>query len=309
MTAPSTSASRLQTAAALLRTSQWTKNSVVLAAFVFALGAHETQVEGADIVRVLAAGALFCLLSSAVYIMNDLRDLERDRAHPHKRNRPLPAGLVAPRTAAGIAAGLGLAALGAAWLLSPGFFAVALAYGVMQVFYSFGLKQVALVDVFVIASGFVLRTLAGAVVLGVEISPWLLLCTLLLALFLGLCKRRHEKVVESLHADSTRPALDSYSEKLLDQLIAIICAATIVCYALYTFWPDTVEKFGTHNLGFTIPFVILGLFRYLDLVYRHDQGGRPEHILLTDRPLMLIIGAYGLTVLGALFLFREGALP
>jgi 4-hydroxybenzoate polyprenyltransferase len=194
-----------------------------------------------------------------------------------------------------------LAGLTAAWFLSREFFLVVAAYVFLQVLYSFGLKKVALIDVFVIAAGFVLRALAGAVVISVPISPWLLLCAMLLALFLGLCKRRHEKVVEEDFSGETRPTLKQYDQKLLDQLIAIVSAATIVCYALYTLWPDTVEKFGTTNLGFTIPFVIFGLFRYLDLVYRHEKGGRPEKILMTDAPLLADLALYGLCVILVLF--------
>jgi len=170
-------------------------------------------------------------------------------------------------------------------------------YFILQIVYTAGLKKVALVDIFVIAAGFVLRALAGGVVLeGVVISPWLLLCTLLLALFLALCKRRHEKVILSDSGSDTRQSLEKYNQQLLDQLIAIVSAATIVSYSLYTLWPDTVEKFQTSKLGFTIPFVIFGIFRYLDLVYRHEKGDRPEHILLTDIPLLVDLLLYGLTV-------------
>jgi len=203
-----------------------------------------------------------------------------------------------------MAALLAAAALTGAFFLSRQYLWAMAAYIAVQLLYTFLLKQIALVDVMVIAGGFVLRAIAGAVVLpGAEPSPWLLICTFLLALFLGLCKRRHEKL--SLEPDANaeqRPSLQGYDERLLDQLIAVTSGATIVSYAIYTFWPETVSKFGTHALGFTVPFVVFGIFRYLDLVYRHDKGDRPEKILLTDVPLLVSIGLYGLSVLAILVL-------
>ena len=166
--------------------------------------------------------------------------------------------------------------------------------------YALWLKRIALGDVIVISLGFVLRALAGAVVIHVVISPWLLLCAMLLALFLGLCKRRHEKV--NLEGLGTRVALDGYHEQLLDMLITMMGASTLVCYSIYTLWPDTIAKFGTPWLGATIPFVVFGLFRYMDIVYRQEKGDRPEQILLTDLPLMADVAFYGATVLGILLL-------
>ena len=280
-----------------LRVKQWTKNLVVLAAFIFALGDRTQQVPVDLFLNALEAALLFCLASSGIYLLNDLHDLRQDRAHPVKRLRPLAAGELSPQ-AAGVAAVILLtAAMAGARAVSPAFAVVVGGYLLLQVVYTYALKQIALVDLFVIATGFVLRALAGAVALGVEISPWLLICTLLLALFLALCKRRHEKVVEGEYASESRPMLRNYNSQLLDQLIAIVSAATLVSYSLYTLWPDTVEKFGTRGMGFTIPFVIFGLFRYLDLVYRHEKGGRPEQILLTDPPLLIDIALYGATVI------------
>jgi 4-hydroxybenzoate polyprenyltransferase len=162
--------------------------------------------------------------------------------------------------------------------------------------YTFFIKHIALVDVFIIAAGFVLRAIAGAVALTVDISAWLLLCTFLLAMFLGLCKRRHEKIQMETTGQESRQSLDNYNEKLLDQLIGIMAAASIIAYALYTLSPETIQKFGTRKLGFTIPFVVFGLFRYLDLVYRHEKGDRPEKILLTDKPTLINIAIYALVV-------------
>jgi len=280
-----------------LRPNQWTKNVIVFAAFVFAFWdrSRTTHLDASACVDAVVAFVIFCAVSSGIYILNDIKDVKVDRTHPVKKNRPIAAGLIPlslawPLTLLLLAGGL-LTSL----YLPPSFTAVVAAYVLIQLVYSYGLKQVALVDVFVIATGFVLRAIAGAVALpDVTISPWLLLCTFLLALFLALCKRRHEKILLS---DEHRPSLEKYDKDLLDQLIAITSAASIVSYAIYTLWPKTVEKFGTHSLGFTIPFVVFGIFRYLDLVYRHEKGDRPEKILLTDIPLLVDIFLYAVSIL------------
>ena len=283
-----------------LRPNQWTKNGVLLAALFFGYWDKSQQIELLPSLRLIIPGVfLFCLASSSVYLVNDVRDVASDRAHPTKRFRPIAAGWVSIRAALIAAAALFILVAVGAWLLDLGFFVVVMSYLALQLVYSFLLKKVALVDVFVIASGFVLRAIAGAVAINVSISPWLLLCTFLLALFLGLCKRRHEKIVlGDLDSDlDPRASLDQYDTQLLNQLIAIVSSATIVSYALYTLWPETVEKFGTNMLGFTIPFVMFGVFRYLDLVYRHEKGDRPEKILLTDIPLLTTIFLYGVAVI------------
>ncbi len=294
-----------------MRPSQWTKNAVVLAAFFFAYwdGSRAVPLSLHDLVYVLPAVFLFCMISSGVYLINDIRDIEADRQHPHKRFRPLAAG----RITIFQASLLGIALLGggliASYFLSLSFMGVIIAYIVIQMIYTTWLKRLALLDVLVIASGFVLRAMAGAVVLkDVAISPWLLLCTFLLALFLGLCKRRHEKLLLDDAAGSEhRASLGDYDERLLDLLIAIASSATIISYAIYTLWPETVQKFGTNKLGFTIPFVVFGVFRYLDLVYRHEKGGQPEKILLTDIPLLADLALYGLSI-AAIFLLKRCAL-
>jgi len=284
----------------LLRVKQWTKNAVVFAAFVFALGDRNQDLSAWELWKVCLAALAFSLVSSAVYILNDLRDAPQDRLHPVKKNRPIASGAVATTPALGAAAVLLAAGLGGAGRLGADLLAVIGGYLVLQGFYTLWLKRIALVDVIVIATGFVLRALAGAVVIHVVISPWLLLCAMLLALFLGLCKRRHEKV--NLAGQGTRAALDAYDERLLDQLIAVTAAAALVCYSIYTLWPETVDKFGTPWLAATIPFVVFGLFRYMDIVYRQEKGDRPEQILLTDGPLMADVALYGLAVLGILLL-------
>lgn len=279
-----------------MRPKQWTKNAIVLAPLLFALG-DETQIIGIHSFKLALATMLtFCLASSAIYLINDIRDLELDREHPTKKTRPLAAGKISILTAAITAILLLVASLAASYKIGSPVVKIIGGYLVLQFCYTFGLKKIALLDLFIIATGFVLRALAGALAIHVDISPWLLLCTLFLALFLALCKRRHEKVVIDDDEGITRPSLRNYDEKLLDQLIAIISATTLVCYALYTLSAETVVKFGTNRLGFTIPFVIFGLFRYLDLVYRHEKGGRPEQILLTDLPLLADVVLYGVTV-------------
>jgi 4-hydroxybenzoate polyprenyltransferase len=284
----------------LLRIKQWTKNAVVFAAFIFALGDRNQDLSAWELWKVCLAALAFSLVSSAVYILNDLRDAPQDRLHPVKKNRPIASGAVATAPALGAAAVLLAAGLGGAGRLGTDLLAVIGGYLVLQGFYTLWLKRIALVDVIVIALGFVLRALAGAVVIHVVISPWLLVCALVLALFLGLCKRRHEKV--NLAGQGTRAALDGYDGRLLDQLIAVTAAAALVCYSIYTLWPETVDKFGTPWLAATIPFVVFGLFRYMDIVYRQEKGDRPEQILLTDGPLMADVALYGLAVLGILLL-------
>lgn len=281
-----------------MRPKQWTKNGVLLAAFIFGYWDKDQSLELIPgLLQIAPAILLFCLASSCIYLINDVRDLENDQAHPTKRYRPIASGLVTVPAALITALLLFGIVVVAGWFLQPRFLVVVLSYLALQVVYSFLLKKVALVDVFVIATGFVLRAIAGAVVVDLTISPWLLLCTFMLALFLGLCKRRHEKiVVADNNSNEQRASLDNYDTQLLNQLIAIVSSAVIICYSIYTLWPDTVEKFGTSKLGFSIPFVMFGIFRYLDLVYRHEKGDRPEKILLTDIPLIVSILLYGMCV-------------
>ena len=292
-----------------LRPNQWTKNLIVFAAFIFAFADRQQHKEWPLFFNALQAAWAFCLISSAVYLVNDVRDLALDRAHPTKRYRPIAAGELSSSAALGLAAVLLMVGLVWCALLAWPLLVIAVVYVLMQAAYTLGLKHVALLDVFVIAGGFVLRALAGGAAVHVALSPWLVLCTMLLALFLALCKRRHEKVMlgRSEERDPvTRHSLAQYNERLLDQLIAIVSGATLVCYALYTLWPDTVHKFGTDHLVYTVPFVIFGLFRYLDLVYRHERGDRPEHLLLSDWPLLVDIALYGVTVLTLLYFARMG---
>jgi 4-hydroxybenzoate polyprenyltransferase len=266
-----------------MRPTQWVKNTVIFAGVIFAR--HFERAD--DLLRVLAAFVIFCALASAVYLFNDIRDRNTDRAHPQKRDRPIAAGRVSVPTAGITAVILFVAGVAAAWSLGVPFFTAAAAYVVLSTAYSIVLKHVAVLDVMIVASGFVIRAVAGAAAIPVAISPWLIVCTSLLALFLGFGKRRSE--LEALGGDATthRAALAGYTLPLLDQLIAVTTASTVVAYALYTLAPDTHEKFGTNNLIWTLPFVMYGVFRYLYLIYGASKGGNPTRALLTDPPILV----------------------
>lgn len=280
-----------------MRPAQWTKNGILFAAFAFSYGDHTLDITLLDGLKVLPAFLLFSMATSAVYLFNDIMDRKQDRQHPTKRHRPIAAGQITPRAAATTALCLLAISLPLATILSPAFATILGAYLALQLIYSLLLKRVALLDVFMIAAGFVLRAVAGAALLDVPISPWLLLCTFLLALFLALCKRRHEKAsIEAGAGARQRISLQKYDLLLTDQLIGIVAAATTVTYAIYTLWPDTIEKFGSARLAYTIPIVMFGIFRYLDLLYRENKGDRPEHVLLTDIPILATILVYGATI-------------
>jgi len=265
-----------------MRPRQWVKNFFVFAGLVFSqrlfTGAAWTAV---------TAFAIFCALSGAIYLLNDVADRERDRLDPRKRVRPIAAGQLPVGVAVAAAAALIVAGLvSSAWLPRP-FLITALAYVVLLVAYSAWLKHVVIVDVIVVAGGFVLRAVAGAVVIDVEMSGWLVICTILSALFLALGKRRYEYLVLEGDAALHRPILAEYSPALLDQMIAVVTASTVTTYALYTMSPETVAKFHTHLLPATLPFVLYGIFRYLYLLYRRQLGGNPSELLVSDRALLI----------------------
>jgi 4-hydroxybenzoate polyprenyltransferase len=285
---------------ASLRPRQWTKNLLVFAGLIFSRG----LLEPALVARSVLAFSLFCLLSGGVYLINDVMDAERDRAHPQKRHRPVASGRLPPAVA--LAAGVGLlaGATAAAFLLSPRFGLVALAYAVLLTAYSAGLKHVVIVDTLIIAGGFVLRALAGVVVLGIDFSDWLLLCTILLALFLTFGKRRAELRELEAGAIGHRPILSEYSPELLDQMIAVVTASTLMAYALYTMATETHLRLGTARLPLTIPFVLYGIFRYLYLLYRRDLGGNPSEHLLTDLALLVDVALWGAAVIVILYVAR-----
>jgi 4-hydroxybenzoate polyprenyltransferase len=283
---------------ASLRPRQWTKNLLVFAGLIFSRGLHEPLL----VARSALAFILFCLLSGGVYLLNDVMDAERDRAHPQKRLRPVASGRLPARVASGVGVALLIGACSAAFLLSARFGMVALAYAVLLTVYSAGLKHVVIVDTLIIAGGFVLRALAGVIVLDIELSYWLLLCTILLALFLTFGKRRHELLALEAGAADHRPILSEYSPQLLDQMIAVVTASTLMAYALYTMAPETHVRLGTTRLPLTLPFVLYGIFRYLYLLYRRDLGGNPSEHLLTDRALLVDVALWGATVVLILYL-------
>lgn len=292
------SRSMLQGLIQSLRPQQWTKNLFVLAALPFGLKLFDP----AAVALALAAFVVFCALSGVVYLVNDLYDREADRLHPVKRMRPIAAGVLAPGTAAAAAALIAAGALGAAVAISPRFAVAAAAYLALFYLYSRWLKHLVIIDVLSIAIGFVLRTYAGAVAIHVPVSDWLLVCTVLLALFLGLSKRRHEITLLAGGAAGHRRILDEYNPYLLDQMIGVVTASTLMAYIIYCTSADTVERFGTHNLVLTIPFPIYGILRYLYLVHRRDGGGNPSELLITDRPLLICVGLWGLVT--ALVIYR-----
>lgn len=273
-----------------MRPAQWTKNLIVFAGILFA---RQLFVEGMLLRAVMAFG-VFCGLAGAQYVINDYQDIESDRRHPTKCLRPLAAGQIRPGTALGWAVAIWLGSLAWAFWLGTAFGLTALAYGVLTLSYSFFLKHQVILDVFVIALGFVLRAAAGAVVVYQSISSWLLVCTLFLALFLALAKRRHEIGLLGEDAAAHRRALADYSREFLDQMIAVVTTSTVLSYALFTVSPDTLEyhKYQTHWLVYTVPFVLYGVFRYLYLVFQMDQGGSPTRLLLKDRGMQLTIAGW-----------------
>jgi 4-hydroxybenzoate polyprenyltransferase len=275
--------SSLRDMVSLLRPMQWSKNAVLFAALIFSK--HLFQF---DAVLLVTMGFLaFCSLASGTYVMNDLWDCDRDREHPLKSLRPLPSGRVGRTTAVAMAVGLVVVGLGGTALLSGGFAILAGLYFVLQLGYTFWLKEVVILDVMTIASGFVIRAVAGGVIIAVPVSPWLIICTFLLALFLGFSKRRHELILLEARATDHRASLKEYSPYFLDQMIAVVTASTVVAYAIYTVSPEVREKLGTEKLYLTIPFVLFGIFRYLYLVHQREEGGNPTQLLLSDRPLLV----------------------
>lgn len=268
-----------------LRPHQWIKNGFIFAPLLFS----ENILNPRLLLRSAWAFATFCLLTGAVYLLNDLMDVKQDRLHPVKSQRPLAAGRLRP-VHAWMAMGsvAGLAFLTAA-VMNREFLLAALLYFLMQTGYSLLFKHLVILDVLVIAFGFLLRVVAGALAIGVGVSPWLLICTLLLSLFLSLGKRRHELILLSSRAAEHRPILTEYSAVLLDQMIAVVTSATVMAYCLYTIAEETVTKFGTRMLIYTVPFVLYGIFRYLYLVHRKTEGGSPETLIIRDRALLLDI--------------------
>jgi len=258
--------------------------------------------DATNFLRSLAGFVAFCLLSGAVYLVNDLADVESDRLHPQKRYRPIASGRLKSGAAAAAAVVASALALIGGFALDWRFGVVGLAYFLMQLAYSFKLKHVVVLDVMTVAAGFALRAVAGTVLVHVTISSWLFVCTILFALFIALAKRRHELLFLEGGGTSHRAVLENYSEALLDQMMAVATSSTVIAYCLYTIAPETVAKFGTHNLMLTVPFVLYGIYRYLYLVYQKEMGGAPERALFTDVPLLVDVVLWMGSVVAAIYL-------
>ena len=272
-----------------LRPQQWIKNLAIFAALVFSRNFDVPSL----VLRTAAAFVAFCFISSSHYIFNDLMDLKEDKLHPVKSKRPLASGRLKKGPAVAAMLVLGAAGLGlAAWLSLP-FLFLGLGYIAIQVLYSVRLKHVVILDIFVIAAGFVIRVVAGGLVIRVSISSWLLICTMLLSLFLAMGKRRHELVILEGAAPNHRPILKEYNIVFLDQMISVVTASTLVAYCLYTISDETIAKLGTRSMIWTVPFVLYGIFRYLYLIHLRSEGGSPEHLIIKDKPLLLDIFLWG----------------
>ena len=283
-----------------MRPKHWTKNFFVLAPIIFS----GTFFQSGVFLRSAAAALLFCLISSAAYLFNDIMDLERDRLHPEKRLRPLAAGRVSVAAAWVLFILLALVSLTVSILLAWRFSVLLGCYLAINIVYSLRLKQVPILDVFCISAGFILRVLAGGEVGGVFVSHWLLLCTMTLSLFLGFGKRREEVANLGGNSFGQRPALEGYSLQFLDHAISTVATLTIVCYVLYVADPETSEFFGTRAVLLTSVFVLYGMFHYLGLILTHQKGGNPATILLSDRHILLACIGWGLTW-AAIILFKQ----
>ena len=289
-----------------IRPRQWTKNLIIYFAFFFTLGQAWSLNDLGEASRLLAQAtvgvALFCLITGAVYLLNDVLDAERDLHHPKKRLRPIAAGLLSPPLALGISLVMAAGGIASAFILDPYFGLVTTGYLALMVAYNLYLKRMIIVDVFAISAGFVLRAAAGAVVLDVTISPWLYVCTSLGALFLGFAKRLNEVVLAEGDGSLQRESLEEYTPRFLEQLIAIVAPATLVSYILYTFTAENLPD--NHAMMLTIPFVMYGLFRYMYLVHHRNLGESPEEILLTDIPLIVNIALWLVAASAVLLAYR-----
>ncbi len=285
---------------ATMRPRQWTKNLLVFAAILFAGKASDPEA----LRYVVLAFVAFCILSAAVYLLNDSLDAESDARHPDKRHRPIAAGRIPAHEGILLAVVCALLGLVIAHFATPifGFFITAVLYLALTTAYTLWLKHIVILDVLAVSLGYVLRAVAGAEAIGVAISPWLVICTLLLTLFISLAKRRCELILLEDGATEHRPILQHYSPQLLDQMIAVVTASTLVTYCLYTVDDRTIQVVGTQNLVYTVPLVIYGIFRYLYLMHEKKLGGQPDQLVLTDTPLLLTILIYAATVAVILYL-------
>lgn len=281
-----------------MRPKQWSKNLLLFVGIIFSQNILQIPL----LLRSLAAFGLFCIISGSIYLLNDLADIESDRAHPLKSQRPLASGRLKIWFAAVVLTILISTSIPLSFVLDFQFGIVVLAYFLLILAYSLFLKHVVILDVMIVTLGIVLRAIAGAVVIHVKISSWLLVCATFLALFLTLSKRRHELVLLGDTSGTHRKSLIEYNPYLLDQMIAVVTASAVISYALYTTSYETISKFGTRNLIFTLPFVIYGIFRYLYLVHQKNMGGSPELIFIQDRSMIINIILYCVVVILVLYL-------
>ena len=280
-----------------LRPAQWSKNLFVVAPLVFARELFDVEL----LLRAALAFVLFSAASSSVYLVNDLRDREKDRLHPLKRRRPIASGELEAGIAASASAVLAVAALAGGLWLGARFTVILAVFIALSSLYTFGLKNVVIVDVMAVAFNYVLRVEGGAAAIDVQVSTWILLCTIFVALFLAFSKRRHELLLMSERAADQRQVLVDYGPTFLDQMINVVTASTLLCYALYTLAPETVEKFGSTNLIYTLPFVLFGIFRYLYLIYQVSTPRNPTEAILRDLPFVLNVGLWVLTVIAVIY--------
>jgi 4-hydroxybenzoate polyprenyltransferase len=280
-----------------MRPRQWTKNLLVFAGLIFGQKLQDPHSIGLAV----AAFGVFCILSSTVYLINDVRDRDADRLHPLKATRPIASGALGTGAALSAAAVLGSAALLGAFWIDRSFGIIASAYLALMGWYTLSIKHIVILDVLALSIGFVLRAAGGAVAVQVPFSNWLLLLTLLGALFLALSKRRAEMVALTGDAESHRKSLGEYSPYLLDQMIGVVTASTLLAYAFYTISPDTVQRFGTEHLLWTVPFPLYGIFRYLLLVHEKEGGGSPSDTLLEDRPVLICVALWAASVIAILY--------
>jgi len=283
-----------------MRPKQWTKNLIIFAAIIFAQELGNTFI----LLKVIGGFVVFSLLSGCGYIFNDIADMEKDRVHPRKQNRPIAAGRLNPLFAMSSAILIIILSLSSAFILRIEFGIVSSVYLLLTLGYSFFFKHIVIIDVLTLSFGFVLRAVAGAIVAGMEISPWLVICTMLLALFLGLGKRRHELVLLESHATSHRAILREYTPAFIDEMISAITGSTIIAYSLYAFSPEVQAKLCTPYLPLTIPFVLYGIFRYLYLVHQKGGGGSPESDIMRDKPLLSAILLWIVVVIVIIYFLR-----
>ena len=281
-----------------MRPQQWIKNGFIFAALIFSHSlSHWDRCR-----QVALAAVVFCVVSSLTYLFNDIMDASEDRHHPSKKLRPIASGRLSAKTAGITAAILAIGGTVAAWWLDIRFMAIVVAYLALNILYSTLLKHVFLLDVFIVAVGFLFRVIAGGLVIHVAISPWLIVCTTLLALFIALSKRRHELVLLGDQASDHRAILADYSPYYLDQLIGIVTASTVISYTLYTLSPDVQSKFPNKRLELTIPLVLFGIFRYLHLIHHGEQGGNPTRSLFTDPVLLTVVLLWAASVVLIIYL-------